>query len=294
MNEYVTSDTLQIGLKWSVIPTDSIGKSILSGSNWEPHLMLFMERFLRYGDTAIDVGACFGWHTLQMARIVGNTGKVYAFEPQKINYELLQKNITNNSFNNITSFNLALGHKTMESCICTSYFMGQTNFGDGFISPDMENSNALSEEYIGRIGHLGQSTILPLNKETVKCVMLDDMNIQENVKFIKIDVQGFERMVLQGGVKLISKNRPVMVIEVENPCLAQFGYSSTELFETIRNLGYYIFLLDYEYPCDHVCVPTETLKNFEDIFRGKIYPHNQNNSLTNNVENGIDRKISLF
>ena len=277
------------GFGWTVIPTDVIGKTILRGENWEFHLMMFMNKFLKGGDITIDVGACFGWHTLHMARIVGDKGHVYAFEPQKQNCSLIQTNTKNNNLPNITLFNIALGHKKMKSCICSAYMPGEENWGDGFVSPAMENVKAEEKEYIGRIGI---KEPFPLNKEEINCDKLDNIAIKGPVRFIKIDVQGFEKMVLEGGKNLISRDRPVMVIEVENPCLFQFGYSSKELFETIRGLGYYIYLLDAPYPCDHVCVPEEYLKTFEKTFEGAIMPHNTLNPLTDNVKYGVDKKIA--
>lgn len=289
---FIKMDTKQIrlnGMVWVVIPTDVIGKTILDGKNWEPHLMMFIQRFLRSGDICIDIGASFGWHTLQMARIVGDEGRVHAFEPQDQNFGLLNANIGNNGFGNrVTTYNCALGHKDMESCICSAYLPGEENYVDGFISPSMENVNVNDKEFIGRIG---MSEALPLNKDKVKCVKLDSMNIEGSVRFIKMDVQGFEKMVLDGGKGLILHDRPVMVIEVKNPCMSQYGYSSKELFDTIRRLDYYIYLLDYEYPCDHVCVPNNMLEVFEKMFEGCIEPHTENNPLTNNVECGVTKKI---
>lgn len=250
-----------------------------------------MNKYIKYGDTTIDIGASFGWHTLKMAQLVGDKGRVYAFEPQKDNYDLLKKNINKNMFNNVITYNIALGHKKMQSCICYACCGSDKNSGDGFISPLMENSNIESDEYITRIGN---NNLYRLNKELIQCMRLDDIEIENKVKFIKIDVQGFELMILQGGNNLIKRDRPVMVIEVENPCLANFGYSSKELFEAIHSLDYYIFLLDYEYPCDHICVPNEYLKEFEELFKYNIYSHSSNDPLTNNVEYGINRKIVML
>lgn len=284
--------TIQLnGFTWTVSPTDAIGATVLRGQNWEPHLMIFLTRFLKNGDNCIDVGACFGWHTLQMARIVGNSGHVYAFEPQQGNLKLLNTNIENNGLKNITVINKALGHKKMKSCICSAYKENEENWGDGFVSPDMEKSDINKQEYIGRIG---LAEPLKLNKETIQCETMNEQNLKSPIKFIKIDVQGFEKMVLEGGVKIIDRDRPVMVIEVENPCLVQFDYSSKELFETIRGMNYYIYLLDYEYPCDHVCVPTEYVEQFETIFEGSIHPHYENNSLTNNVVLRVNRKVVVM
>jgi FkbM family methyltransferase len=281
------------GFDWTVLASDAIGKHVLRGQIWEPHLVSFMTHFLKEGNICVDVVACFGWHTLHMSQLVGSTGTVYAFEPQTGNYNLLQKNITDNkikhtALNNINTIKSALGHKKMTSCICSAYNPGEENWGDGFVSPSMESVDINKEEYIGRIG---QKISLKLNKEIIDCTTMDSIIFGGPIDFIKIDVQGFEKMVLDGGVETIKRDRPVMVIEVENPCLHQFGYSSRELFNTIRNMGYYIFLLYNEYPCDHVCVPFEKLSDFEKQFSSYIHPHTENNQLTENVINGVDRKV---
>ena len=100
-------------------------------------------------------------------------------------------------------------------------------------------------------------------------------------------------MVIEGGEELIKKDRPVIAIELEDPCMVMYGYSSKELIPYIQSLGYYIYFLDFTYPCDHICVPIEKLKDFEKLFEGKIHPHLENNPINNNFDNGIVTKISL-
>ena len=275
---------------WTLLVNDNISKNILKGNNWEPHIMNFINKYLKKGDVALDIGACFGWHTLQMARACGENGKIYAFEPQQVNIKLLNKNLEENNINNVTVCEIALGHKLMKTCICNAYTEDEKNLGDSFISINYERgiSDINIEDKIKK----GQN-ILPINKQIVMCMPLDDIVIESNIKFIKIDVQGFEKMVLEGAIKTINKNRPVMIIEFEDPCMNMFGYSSKELISYIHSLNYYIYFLDYEYPSDHVCVPLEKLDEFEEEFKNNIQEHLVNNKLNNNLILGVTKKIIL-
>ena len=276
--------------EWTLLVNDSISKGVLQGNHWEPHITKFIRLYLQEGDVAVDVGACFGWHTLEMAQVCGKTGKVYAFEPQQINIGLLNKNLQQNDMNNVTVHEVALGHKLMKSCICNAYMEDEKNLGDSFISTHYERgiSDLNIQENIGKGGRM-----LPLNKEVILCMPLDDIPLIGKIKFMKIDVQGFEKMVLEGGIQTISEHRPVMVIELEDPCMGMFGYTSEQLIPYIRSLDYYIYFLEHEYPCDHICVPIEKMNEFEAQFDGKIHPHLVNNHLNNNVIHGVTKRLIL-
>ena len=284
-------ETIQFNdFNWTLYNKDNISKGILQGIHWEPHLTKFIRAFLEEGDIAVDIGACFGWHTLEMSRAVGASGKVYAFEPQKNNILLLNTNIERNGCSNVRVYGVGLGHKIMTSCICNAYFENENNFGDSFISINYErgiNDIAIQENIVKGIH------TLPLKKEIVSVIRLDDVSFIDTVKFMKIDVQGFEKMVIEGSVNTIRTHRPVFVIELEDPCMNIFGYSSKQLIPYIMSLDYKLYFLEYEYPCDHVCVPTEKVEDFEKKFKGKIMPHTHNNSLNNNVINGVTQKIVL-
>ena len=61
-----------------------------------------MEEKIKVGSIVVDVGANIGLHTLNMARIVGNTGQVFAFEPDPSNFKILRKNV---KINNLSKYN---------------------------------------------------------------------------------------------------------------------------------------------------------------------------------------------
>jgi FkbM family methyltransferase len=283
------------GFKWTLPLNDVLTKPFLSAEDHEPHLTKFIDLFLKEGDVAVDIGACFGFHTLHMSRKVGHSGKVYAFEPQHEMYDLLKTNLLDNDcLRNTTVHNVALGDVTMEVCMYNAYPDTTTNWGDSFISWKYRNENYNSYDdlqELEKIGKGGQN--LDLTKRNVYCNTLDSFILEYPVKFMKIDVQGFELMVLQGGEKFIAEHRPVMIIEFEDNCMKFHGYTTKELVQYLTDINYEVLLLDNPYPCDHVCVPREKLYEFYQQFKGKIHPHTQNNSINNNVVNGVNKRLTL-
>jgi len=135
---------------------------------------------LRPGDTAIDIGACIGDTTVPMARIVGEEGRVFAFEPNPVAFACLVAN---------TRF--------FPQVRCLPYAIG------GY------------KEIIGLTVHpnVGASS-LGGTAPTYDVVAntLDSFDLS-GVRFIKIDVEGYEYEALIGGVKTIEVSRPYMFIE---------------------------------------------------------------------------------
>jgi hypothetical protein len=78
---------------------------------------------------------------------------------------------------------------------------------------------------------------------------------------------------------------------MEDHQLRRFGYGVFELFEQLRHLDYYIYLLDYHYPSDHVCVHKDNLFQFKQNNSQYIRPLTESNNLNYNVEDGVTEKI---
>lgn len=277
--------------EWVLPENDVLTKPFIGEKDHEPHLTKFIDEFVEEGDVVMDIGACFGFHTLHLARKVGKSGKVYAFEPQKDMYSLLNQNLFNNELFNTTVFNHAVGDVNQEVCMYNAY-EDETNYGDSFISWKYREEDATSDllEH-SMIGKGGKT--LDLNKQVSYCKTLDSMNFEFPVKFIKIDVQGFERMVLEGGEEFLKKHRPVMVIEFEDTCMQFHGYGTKELMEYLRERSYNVIFLDHHYPCDHICVPQEKMYDFYTKFKGRIHPHTQDNPINHNLTNGVTHKLTL-
>jgi FkbM family methyltransferase len=258
------------GRKYWLIENDNLSRNILRGEDWEPHVTACMRRLLRPGDYMIDVGASFGFHTLTAAQTVTRTGRVVAFEPQLPIFRLLSDNCAENGAHNVRLYHLAVADQHGEANLNPiDYARDGVNLGDAFIS----NTNS--------------------GGERVAAIPLDDVPLEQPVRLIKIDVQGAERFVLEGGARRIMADRPFLIVEFEDHCLMRYGYSSPALFDLIRSMNYSIYFLEYSYPSDHLCVPNERIDEFLRLFSDAVHPHTATNALNANLENGITEKVVL-
>jgi FkbM family methyltransferase len=297
INNSETSDSLRVSNShrdvldgqfiWNVPRNDHLGKGVLTH---EPHLTNFIQLFLDKGDWVLDIGACFGLHSLSMAKCVGIFGKVFAFEPQTKMISFLKQNIQDNHLSNIQVMETALGDVCKQTCICTASDL--SNCGTAFISLDYTQD---AYEDLRRYDSINRGCgFLPIEKELIQCNRLDSFLelFTQKIKFVKIDVEGFERMVMQGGVEFFEIHRPVMVVELEESLTISHGYDSKSLIEHIRAMRYTILFLDYSYPSDHLCIPNELCPEFQQKFGMYIKPHTEDNSLNHNFRNGVVYKFS--
>ena len=150
----------------------------------------------------LDIGANIGNHSLYFA-IERHAKKIYAFEPIAETFNILKKNIEINKLENvITPLNIALS-----DC----------------------NTNADIKAF--NIRFMGAAQIDENIKGSIEVRTVDSLEIEENIDFIKIDVEGHELKVLEGAIKTIEKHRPVIFIELLNNeieivtnMLEEYGY----------------------------------------------------------------------
>lgn len=185
---------------------------------FEPEISYLIQSLVGTTDTVIDVGANVGLHTVALAR-AARDGHVLAFEPVAEMADRASLNCALNGLNNVSFFDCALGEKAGEAEI---------------------NVN------VAGIGMEGTSSILktvhverqPGNYRTRKILVrrLDDLMSEEKIRgrvsFIKIDTEGFEPMILKGGMETIRQHRPIMIVEAHSTRLAQVGLSFQWYLET--------------------------------------------------------------
>lgn len=176
---------------------------------YEPYETQLILRQAKIGDTIVDVGANIGYYTVLLADKVGKNGKVYAFEPDKTNFEILVKNIKENNLENVVAINAAVGKKEGELKLHKS----EENFGDHKLyedKPTLPSLNPPSQNATDGHRNGGKDY---LNEELVKIIKLDDYLKDTKVDLIKIDTQGWEPEVIDGAKELIKKNKPIMFLE---------------------------------------------------------------------------------
>jgi len=182
-----------------------IGRSLDQyGEYSEGEVALFRD-WLRPGDVALDVGANIGAHTVPMAKLVGPTGIVYAFEPQRIIFQILCGNVALNELGNVQTLQWAIGHAAGNTKVAPLNYAAQNNFG------------GLS---------LGGSS-----GEDVAVIAIDDLNLSQ-LRLLKMDVEGMELSAVMGAAATIERCRPVLYIENDRV------EKSTSLLGQLFNCGY--------------------------------------------------------
>ncbi|OUL30810.1 FkbM family methyltransferase [Nostoc sp. 106C] len=173
-------------------PHDTVGKSIATYGIYDLSLTEVLWRLINPGETVIDIGANIGYMTSIMSKRVGNTGKVWCFEPNPEVYKELSENINNwqqkQGWDNIYAKQIALSNTR----------------GTGVLNIPLINRG---EAFI----ELGNSINPEANKSQACTVILERLdkfleNEQKHIGLLKIDVEGHELQVLQGAGELISKN----------------------------------------------------------------------------------------
>ncbi len=92
-----------MGFKLHFDPKDRVmSHYLLEDRAWEPVETEALRQELRRGDVVVDVGANIGYYTILASRLVGEGGKVYAFEPEPDNFAMLQKNLKANGCTNVS------------------------------------------------------------------------------------------------------------------------------------------------------------------------------------------------
>ncbi|MEC5126525.1 FkbM family methyltransferase [Verrucomicrobiales bacterium BCK34] len=159
----------------------------------EPDTASFIDEWVQKGDVCLDVGAHKGVVTHMLAKRVGDTGQVIAFEPQKELFEWLKRMISSFRFSNVAIESVALAE---ESGNRTLYRSGVT-----------------------RSGSLTEDSDTHFESITVEAIALDkycESRAQDKISFIKIDVDGFELQVLEGGAQTLKKFKPTLLVEISD------------------------------------------------------------------------------
>jgi len=196
-----------------------IGLNIVRGG-YEAAEVEFVRRLLRPGDVAIDAGAHIGFFTMQLAAMVGAAGHVYAFEPFDAAAELLERSIEEHRFASRVTFRRA--------AVAAASGAAELTF-------PVETLNS-GGAYLLRGGTPPLSGNL---HATVPAVALDDLELRRPVRFIKMDVEGAEPLLVRGAARLLTQDRPVILSEVHPVQLQRAsGVTGQEFLDQMRSIGY--------------------------------------------------------
>jgi FkbM family methyltransferase len=192
--------------------------SVLCHGVWEPVESSVLASVLRPGDFAVDVGANHGWHSIGMARIVGGSGLVWAFEPVPRIAAALERNLSRNPGLKVEAFPLALGHSSGTATI--HVFQG------------LPEGHA-STRTLGREDY---------HRYDVPRRSLDEVLAAGAPRpaLVKVDVEGSDLDVLKGASELArGPDAPMWLLEVNWEVSRAFGYEPPDLLTFLRELADY-------------------------------------------------------
>ena len=108
----------------SIFVPDSLKKMttyiLLEQLDWFEDEIKFLKKFILPGNKVIDIGANYGVYTLTLAKLIGNKGYIYSFEPCTETRNFLESSIVANNFMNITIDSRGLSNKKKEAILSLS------------------------------------------------------------------------------------------------------------------------------------------------------------------------------
>jgi len=187
------------GFRWVKVS----GSKFVRGTYEVDSTAVFLSH-IRPGAVVFDIGAHVGYYSALACHLAGTTGRVFAFEPRPFNLRCLKRHRVLNHLDQLQVFDVCVG-----ASAGTARFESRTGSGTGHLAPD---------------GDLAVSVI-----------SLDDWHRQGRLPrpdFIKVDVEGAERDVLEGGRGLLAAAKPKLLLSIHSLEL------NTWVQQFLRGLGY--------------------------------------------------------
>ena len=192
-----------------------IGALILG--TYEPFETEIVKKEVKKGDIVLDLGANIGYYTLILARLVGEEGRVFAFEPDPANFSWLEKNVEINGYKNVVLIPKAVSNET------------------GKIRLYLNKGSRVDQRIYD--SHDGRQSI------EIEAIRLDDYfkDYDGKIDFIKMDVQGAEGKALLGMTELLKNNNVKMLMEFWPRALKNSGVEPEECLKLLTGSDLRLF-----------------------------------------------------
>ena len=188
-----------------------------------------IKRYLNEGGVFIDVGGGIGYFSAIGSAIVGNSGQVHCFEPLPENIMAIRKMIESKPNSNIILNPYALSHNNET----TSYYIERfENYTNSSMVEKLQDGGYASEVIRVKTRRLDEY----LEKRGIKRIFL-----------IKIDVEGYEYLVLKGleGYFKSNADRPPIICEITPHACSMLGYTIGEFHDYMGDYGYQLHIKNY-------------------------------------------------
>jgi len=174
-----------------------------------------ISKFCKPGNVVMDIGANIGEWTLHMAKMVGETGRVFSIDPIPAMIQALKKTIAINKLSQVSITECAISNKISHTEFVIPF--SKDNQAESGLSQVVTDEEYCSPEGLMAAKYIGSKEIKKIKTIKVPTVDLDNFISEKCIKrldFIKIDVERHERLVLEGGQQALKTLKPSLVLEV--------------------------------------------------------------------------------
>jgi len=209
------------------------------------HEPLSTEQYMKEvkeGMNVLEIGSNIGYYALLGSNLIGKSGKVIAFEPNPINFEMLKLNIELN--------------KCSEKFDCYPYGVGSENGELDFYMMNKGNTSSFI--------HRDDSTIKIEEIKKIKVVKLDDFFDKDiKIDYFRMDVEGYELEIIKGMKNILaSNNKPQgCFIEVHSALLNQMNSSAKDFVDMMKDYGFKIKIARYRGLQEHKVTSNQEFNN---------------------------------
>lgn len=249
--------------KYMIMQTDSIiTQSLKTNGSYDGHMEHITHSLISNLEPGIilDIGANMGTYCIPLAKKNPNF-LFYAFEPQKIIYYQLCGNIFLNRIKNIDAHNCGVGKENKQILVNIPEYNKRNNIGAFSLDENIMEKH--------------QECLISSEQEEVYIISIDSLNLQ-NVRLIKIDVEGMEKEVIEGCMETIVKNSfPIIIFEAWS-YKEWFQNKRQELYSMLENMGYQISIIGENNIAQHISKPMVNfnIKNNIINWTASVYPGN--------------------
>jgi FkbM family methyltransferase len=202
-------------------PRTAVACLAISGE-YEPRETSLICKITKHCKIVIDVGANVGYYAINIPLMSPNVQNLYAFEPLLEAYEQLRKNILINGLGaRVFPINRAISDENMELELFIPEVFGTSATSSVQLHPEVVNMSVI-----------------------VKAVSLNEMydeGVITGCDFLKIDVEGAEKFVLEGSMSMLEREKPVILAEILRKWSQAQGYDANEIILLLKSIGYRCF-----------------------------------------------------
>jgi FkbM family methyltransferase len=204
--------TLRSGAKIRTTHVDHLQLLLSYLGTFEPLALDAMRRHLEVGGTMLDVGANIGLFTIEAAQAVGPSGRVVSIEAAPHHALSVRNSVALNNMTNVEVVSVAVGDVDGEATLILPHGANYGMFTLGKVDGNESFSVAVRK--------------------------IDDIIGERKIHFVKMDIEGSEYRALLGARKTLERDRPSILIELNEAALQACGSSSRQVKEFLSGLGY--------------------------------------------------------